>query len=246
MGQQTRHSRSAYGSLAHFSRECRAQHMPIHHCRARQPLSRRTTRHQLLSPHVCEHTHDTPDQAHVSIMTACSDAWLKARTVGGGARGVQREQRAHRHARCPLLPQPRPSGGKQTCARGSHSSSAVRWIRTGPSTGSGTDLAALPVATVARVLCDAEAWREPSRAVCSFSRKSKPETTPRGNVYSNYSMKMNSKAARQTETRRAHETGTICDMYESANPRHTRSHTQVDSQVTTQDTSQSDVSHVCG
>ena len=109
MGQQTRRSRSTHGSLAHFSRGCRAQHMPVHHCRARQPLNRRTTRHQLLSPHVCEHTHDTPDQARVSIMTACSDAWLKARTVDGGARGVQREQRAHRRARCPLLPQLSPS-----------------------------------------------------------------------------------------------------------------------------------------
>ena len=103
------------------------------HWRAQQPLNRRTTCHQLLSPHVCEHTHDTPDQAHVSIMRACSDAWLKARTVGGGARGVQREQRAHRHARCPLLPQPRPSGGKQTCARGSHSCASRTHPITSPS-----------------------------------------------------------------------------------------------------------------
>ena len=132
MGQQTRRSRSTHGSPAHFSRGYHAQHMPLHHWRAQQPLNRRTTCHQLLSPHVCEHTHDTPDQARVSIMTACSDAWLKARTVGGGARGVQREQRAHRRARWPLLPQPRPSGGKQSVGQLSHSSSAVRWIRTGP------------------------------------------------------------------------------------------------------------------
>ena len=132
MGWQSRRSRSAHGALARISRECRAQHVPVHHYRARQPLNRRTTRHQLLSPHVCEHTHDTPDQARVSIMTACSDAWLKARIVGGGARGVQREQRAHRHARCPLLPQPRPSGGKQSVGQSSHSSLAVRWIRTKP------------------------------------------------------------------------------------------------------------------
>ena len=157
MGQQTRRSRSTHSSVAHFSHECRTQHTTVHRCRARQPLNRRTTFRQLLSPHVCEHTHDTPDQAHVSIMTACSDAWLKARTVGGGARGVQREQRAHRHARCPLLPQPRPSGGKQACAGGSHSSSAVRWIRTGPSTGTGTDLPAVPVAIAAHVPCNGEA-----------------------------------------------------------------------------------------
>ena len=125
MGQQTRRSRSTHGSLAHFSRGYHAQHIPLHHWRAQQPLNRRTTCHQLLSPHVCEHTHDTPDQAHVSIMTACSDAWLKARTVGGGARGVQREQRAHRHARCPLLPQPCPSEAIRACGELSHSSSAI-------------------------------------------------------------------------------------------------------------------------
>ena len=172
MDQQTRRSRSAHGSLAHFSRQCRGQNASVHHCRARQPLNRRTTRHQLLSPHVCEHTHDTPDQARVSIMTACSDAWLKARTVGGGARGVQREQRAHRHARCPLLPQPRPSCGKQSARQLSHSSSAIGWIRTGPSTGTGTDLPAVPVAIAAHVPCNAEAWREPSRDVSPVSRKS--------------------------------------------------------------------------
>ena len=60
MGQQTRRSRSTHGSLAHFSRGYHAQHIPLHHWRAQQPLNRRTTRHQLLSPHVCEHTHGGP------------------------------------------------------------------------------------------------------------------------------------------------------------------------------------------
>ena len=43
---------------------------------------------------------------------------------------------------------------------------------TGPSTGSGTDLPPLPAEGAERVPCDAEARREPSRAVSSFSRKS--------------------------------------------------------------------------
>ncbi len=59
------------------------------------------------------------DQAHVSIMTACPYARLKARMVGGGARGVQREQSAHRRARLPLLPQPSPPDAIGACAQGS-------------------------------------------------------------------------------------------------------------------------------
>ena len=132
MGWQSRRSRSMHGSLSLFSRGCRAQYMPLHYCRARQPMNRRKTRHQLPSPHVCEHTHVTPDQAHVSIMTACPDARLKARMVGGGAEVVQREQSAHRRARYPLLPQLSPSDAIRSFGEGSHSSSAVRWIRTGP------------------------------------------------------------------------------------------------------------------
>ena len=122
MGWQSRRSRSAHGALARFSRECRARHILLHHCGPQQPLTRRTTRHQLLSPHVCEHDHGTPDQARVIIMMAWPDAWLKARMVGGGARGVQREQRAHRRARCPLLPQPSPSDAIGSVGAGSHSS----------------------------------------------------------------------------------------------------------------------------
>ena len=52
--------------------------------------------------------------------------------------------------------------------------SAVHAIRMGFSFGTGTDPVAVPVAHAGRVACNAEAWREPSRAVCSFFRKSKP------------------------------------------------------------------------
>ena len=174
MGQQTRRSRSNHGSLAHFCHECRAQHMPMHHCRARQPLNRRTTRHQLLSPHVCEHTHDTPDQARVSIMTACSDAWLKVNMVGGGAKGVQREQRAHRRARFPLLPQPCPSDTHRVVAEGSTAARRLQRFRSRLGVCIGQLAQLMHTHVGFNMPCEAEAWREPSRAVCSLSRKSKP------------------------------------------------------------------------
>ena len=137
MGWQSRRSRSMHGSLSRFSRGCRAQLMPLHYCRARQPMNRRKTRHQLPSPHVCEHTHDTPDQAHVSIMMACPDARLKARMVGSGARGEQREQRERRRARWPSLPHTCWPSCSAPQNEGAHSSSAVRSFRTGPSERTG-------------------------------------------------------------------------------------------------------------
>ena len=64
---------------------------------------------------------------------------------------------------------------------GTHSSSAVASFRTGSSTGTGTYLVAVPVAIAGCVPCDDAAQREPSRSVCSISRKSKRFTV--GIVY---------------------------------------------------------------
>ena len=56
---------------------------------------------------------------------------------------------------------------------GSWHSSAGRAICMGPSIGTGTGPRAVPAAQAHLVACDAEARREPSRRLCSFSRKSK-------------------------------------------------------------------------
>ena len=99
MGWQSRRSRSAHGALARFSRECRAQHILLHHCRPQQPLNRRTTRHQLLSPHVLRaqprHTRSGTREHH-DIMPRCTakgqDSWW--RCWGSAARAKSASLRA--------------------------------------------------------------------------------------------------------------------------------------------------------
>ena len=79
-------------------------------------------------------------------------------------------------------PSPRPSNNfaavvswtLEICgAEGQHNSSAVQAFFMGPSFGTGAYPFAVPAAHAGRVVCDAEARREPSRGVCSIFRITK-------------------------------------------------------------------------
>ena len=97
----------------------------------------------------------------------------------GGRRHTCGNQRNHprrlerQRAQPPTMQRAGRAAGAQRCAGGAQNSS-MRWpMRTGPSTGSGSDCAALPVEGAERLPCDAQPCREPSRRVCPIFRKHK-------------------------------------------------------------------------
>ena len=88
-------------------------------------------------------------------------------------KGVQQEQKAPRRARLPPLLSLRRGRLRKRRAEGMGSSAAVRAIRTGPKTGTAAYPWPVPVDSGHPCPWTGGAWREPSRRVCSFLRKSK-------------------------------------------------------------------------
>mmetsp|Transcript_59023 Transcript_59023/g.175396 ORF Transcript_59023/g.175396 Transcript_59023/m.175396 type:complete len:285 (-) Transcript_59023:1379-2233(-) len=94
--------------------------------------------------------------------------------AGWDTNRVQRRQRSRRRARPP-------SSLRRCCERSlpAHAectwqSSAVQAFRMGPSVGTEGDPCTVLNAHAGSVTCDPGIWREASRAVCSYFRKSKP------------------------------------------------------------------------
>ena len=108
------------------------------------------------------------------VRYSCVRACLAARGLAWDTNRVQRRQRSRRRARPP-------SSLRRCCERSlpAHAectwqSSAVQAFRMGPSVGTEGDPCTVLNAHAGSVTCDPGIWREASRAVCSYFRKSKP------------------------------------------------------------------------
>ena len=104
----------------------------------------------------------------------CMGAWLGGRGLTYGGEGVQQDQQERRRALLPPFLSLRHGRLRKCRAEGMHSSAAVRAMRTGPKGGSAACPWPVPVDS-GHDPCPwtGGAWREPSRRVCSFFRKSK-------------------------------------------------------------------------
>ena len=103
----------------------------------------------------------------------CVHTPLDHRLHASDTKGVQQDQKAPRRARLPPLLSLRRGRLRKRRAEGMGSSAAVRAIRTGPKFS--TAAYPRPVLVDSGHPCPwtGGAWREPSRRVCSFLRKSK-------------------------------------------------------------------------
>ena len=111
---------------------------------------------------------------------SCEDACLATRRLTCDTERGQRGQVAHRRGRSPSFLRPWRRASAETAPAqngGAQHSSRAQRIRMGPSFGTAADRPAVPVVQAECMAFDPEAAREPSRAVCSFSRKSKPLIT---------------------------------------------------------------------
>ena len=133
---------------------------------AHATIARPESTHDRATVHMCEH--------HVNVlrcMIRC--AWLKAGRLRTDPKQEQQGQRERRRVQPPSFSHAGRSAARPKQNEGAQHSSAVQSFCTGSSTGSGRHLSPLPVEEAGCMACDAEARHEPSRSVCSISRKSK-------------------------------------------------------------------------